>query len=671
MKKKLQWISAANYHERLTPQLWLLVMAAYTVAIAPLTILTAQPLGAVLGAALAVKWIAWRRQAPQLALWSIALFFPLGLALAAMNFTRLGFTFSFTAMLAVMGACKMLESRNLRDTRILFLLSLCMMLVFLMYSQSMWAFVYLLFAIILNFYALMRVAERDSKVSAMSGWGAVVKLALFALPIAVLLFFTFPRIQPLWGLPRETSGAVTGLSNEMRLGDIGHLAQSNEISFRVQFEGAVPAGNKLYWRGPVLWQFTGRQWLPRSRRGQRPEALRYASSGVINYTLIPAKPDMEWVTALDMPLRLPEGLHADDSRQIPMPSSQRGDRRYAFASASSYRLQSGRLPMRDRADALQLPSGLAIPKTQALAQRLYAQGGGTASGFADAFMAYIRSNEYYYTLEPPPGAGDVDTFLFETRMGFCEHYANAFAVAARSVGIPARIVIGYQGGSLNPMTGEWVVREEDAHAWTELWLPDQGWTRYDPTAAVAPYRIQQARLSADVLNGGDTRSWGSRMADKYSAAAWMRNAADAMQTFWRNWVVGYDGSRQNSLLGSLGLDGLGRGGLLGIGLCICLLLALLFWRRQAKRPREDEDALAKALRRLIAQGERCGMPRKPAESAPAYLRRLAAEAGISRPQAWEAAAQAVENARYRGGGLASAIEAVQALRLKRRKNLLT
>jgi len=176
---------------------------------------------------------------------------------------------------------------------------------------------------------------------------------------------------------------------------------------------------------------------------------------------------------------------------------------------------------------------------------------GSDSAFIESVLMRFHEQEYYYTLDPPPlGSNSVDRFLFDTRRGFCEHYASAFAVMMRAAGIPARVVLGYQGGELNPMGGHLIVRQSDAHAWTEVWLEGVGWRRVDPTSAVAPERIEVGRGGSMIDGVG--AAWGFDMPSALLHK--MSLYWDAMNATWNEWVLGYGPENQNKFMEWLGMD---------------------------------------------------------------------------------------------------------------------
>ena len=646
----IRWVSAQAYQDRLDGREWRRITATFTLVALPLFFFLPGTLGVLLAAAIALKFVAIARDDERLAIGVAIGLILTGAFLIYGGLRSQGLTLSFVALLVTMSVCKLLESRNRRDVHVLFLLETLLMLAFLMYSQSILIFLYLLFALAISVHGLVRFEQRGRTRVQFARWRDLLRLFLIALPFAAAMFFFFPRIQPLWGMPQQGKGAVTGLPDEMNMGDLSSLAQSNEIAFRVRFDhDQVPQSRNLYWRGPVLWQFDGTQWLQRRGDPFRPPApVDYQQDSIVRYETTLVKSSLKWLPALDLPQQLPDNLPLGHAYQIALFPAANGvtGKRFRLASALAYHT-TGELSRRDRQDALQLPPGLTIPQTQGLAQRLLQENGGTARGFATGFLKRLHEEEYYYSLEPPPGAGNPETFLFRDRIGFCEHYASAMVLAARSVGIPARVVIGYQGGELNPLTGDWVVREESAHAWTELWLDGEGWVRFDPTAAVAPDRILQGRLSGNSLSGEDSRAFGTRIAENLGAVAWLRNAIDATQAFWQDWVINLDRDQQQGLLEGLGLQAFGSAGLfIVMALLLAIGSAILYWY-WTRRPRSDDDAIARALRRKLAAWEKRGYSKATAESVAVFFRRLAATAGDKQAAQLQQAATLYESLRYR------------------------
>ena len=647
----MRWVSAQEYHDRLESREWRRITATFALVALPLFFFMPLALGALLLLALALKFVAIARGNERFAIGvAIALMFIGALLIYGTQKTQ-GLTLSFVSLLVTMSVCKLLESRNRRDVHVLFLLEILLMLAFLMRSQSILIFLYLLFALAISVHGLIRFEQLGRTRVQFARWREMLRLLLIALPFATAMFFLFPRVQPLWGIPQQ-GGGKTGLPETMDMGDISSLAQSNEIAFRVRFTGGVlPDTNQLYWRGPVLWHFDGKHWL--QRRGdqfRRGVPFEYRKDSVVEYELTPVKKTLKWLTVLDIPLQVPPEARIGAAWQVAMPESLRGvtANRFNITSTLDFRSPSNfTLSSNDQQDALQLPPDISIPQTEGLARRLLQENGGSARGFATGFLKRLREEEFFYSLEPPPSAGNPEVFLFQDRIGFCEHYTSAMVLAARSVGIPARVVIGYQGGERNPLTGDWVVREESAHAWAELWIDGEGWVRFDPTAAVAPERILQGRLSGDSLSGEDSRAFSTRIAENLGAVAWVRDAIDATQAFWQDWVIDLDRDQQQGLLEGLGLQNYGAPVLvLMLLILLAVGVAILYWF-WTRRPRSDDDAIARLLRRKLAAWEKRGYHKATAESVAVFFRRIAKDVGGKQAEKLQQAAACYEAVRYR------------------------
>jgi transglutaminase-like putative cysteine protease len=424
-----------------------------------------------------------------------------------------------------------------------------------------------------------------------------------ALPLTLVLFLLFPRIHgPLWGVPESGPTVTSGLSDTMTPGSIAHLALSDAVAFRVKFSGPAPKPDQLYWRGPVLWNFNGRTWsAPPPGQVNVPATYR-ALGGRVNYTVTMEPDGKRWLFALDLPARIPPASIITPDYQIlhQTPLTQR--MRYDMTSYLEYREGSAATPAVLQR-ALRLTRG-ANPRTHALAQRLRAQAS-DARAYIASVLTMFRNGGFSYTLTPPllDGKDPVDQFLFDTRRGFCEHYASAFAVLMRAVGIPARVVTGYQGGEFNPLGDYLIVRQSDAHAWVEVWLRGAGWVRVDPTAVVAPARIDagvMARLpneTALALPTGVERSWLHSL-----GLVW-----DSVANTWNQWVIGYTPERQRQLLARAGIDRVNwrtlTVALVAASAVVILILALMILRgvrRAAMDP--GQRVYEQFCRRLARRG---------------------------------------------------------------------
>jgi transglutaminase-like putative cysteine protease len=532
------------------------------------------------------------------------------------------------AMLVLLVAFKMLEMHARRDLFVVVFLCFFLVLTNFFYSQGIGTALLMLVSVVallttqLSFQLTGAVPPLRTRLL----MGA--KILALAAPLAALGFFLFPRVDgPLWGLPEDAHGARSGLSDSMAPGQFSNLAQSDDPAFRVKFDGPPPAQPQLYWRGPVLGAYDGRTWsrlLPRPHFGrQAPQAVAISVRGApLHYEVTMEPSNTRWLFALEMPRAPPRmsdgdaGVTPDLELQASTPVRERI--RYELSSYVDFSLQADE-PLDNAYQWLQLPYGR-NPQALAAGERLrrdYPQ----AMQRVQAVLRQFAGGGYAYTLQPPLLGGDaVDEFLYTTRAGFCEHYAGAFVFLMRAAGIPARVVTGYQGGELNPIDGYVTVRQSDAHAWAEVWLRGQGWVRVDPTAAVAPERVQRSLARALPAPGPfGIEGLGRLMQpDPGSLLARVRYAIAAANNGWNQWVLNYTPQRQHALLESLqdNLFGWRSAALLALG-CGLLLLAGKLSRQGRMDP---VDKLYSALCQRLGQ---LGLPRAPDEGPTAYAARVA------------------------------------------------
>jgi transglutaminase-like putative cysteine protease len=440
------------------------------------------------------------------------------------------------------------------------------------------------------------------------------------LPLAALLFVLFPRLAaPLWGLP-QAARATTGLSDTMSPGMIAELTQEDTVALRADFDGPPPPASLRYWRGPVLSRFDGRTW---TARAIRPEGtlVPYEGRGVA-YTVTLEANDRPWLFALELPAALPRFADAGTTDDVVLTADQQLVARRPVVQVRRYAqlsLLAGRHAASPRAaaDNLRLPQG-SNPRTRELSRTLRERHPDDRA-LVQAVLAMFRDEDFTYTLAPGVvhPRDPVDGFLFESRRGFCEHYASAFAVLLRGAGIPARIVTGYQGGELNPRGNYLIVRQSDAHAWAEVLL-DGAWERFDPTGAVSPLRIESgiSRALPDALE----LPLFARLDSGFLKSAELM--LDALNHAWRRNVVGFDHGRQRELWRALKLEPDAPWQVMGVLAMAAaawmgvVLAGLALARRRGERAAELwADACATLAR--------AGLPREPHEGPLAFTRRAA------------------------------------------------
>ncbi|MEZ4524331.1 MAG: DUF3488 and transglutaminase-like domain-containing protein [Desulfobacterales bacterium] len=514
-------------------------------------------------------------------------------------------TDAYVALLSVMAGLKPLESRCYRDYMISLFLAYFMVITNLFYSDELGMTLYMFGSVLLTTAVLIHLQHPAGSVKQKFRLASVIMLQ--AIPVMLILFFLFPRIQGnILGIAQRTGRS--GFSDKMSPGRLSSLAQNDAIAFRVTFEGPVPPQDQLYWRGIVFTLFDGREWTRGIRLPASSSLLR--AENPVNYTLTLEPHNDRWLFALDMPGTKPAGgyMLSDFTLMAHRPVGER--KLYQMTSYTSY--DTGPMEKWERRVA-ELPPG-SNPRSAAMAQTWAASGMGPEEIVKTA-LRHFREKGFVYTLEPPLlGTQPVDDFLFETRRGYCEHYASAFVFLMRAAGIPARVVAGYQGGEINPYGGYLIVRQAHAHAWAEVWFSGKGWTRTDPTAVVAPERVE-GRLE-DALSANDLFRFFSMPKTGWmgSLLTNMRFGWDMVNAYWNLWIMAYSLQDQTGLLAKLGIRVEGGKWILKTALLITGLIAVVFFlfflrMRHKAAPKRDpvRDVYAEFCRKL----ERKGVPRRP------------------------------------------------------------
>jgi transglutaminase-like putative cysteine protease len=586
-------------------------------------------------------------------------------------------------MLVLLLTLKLLEMRAKRDLFVVVFLSFFLILTNFFYSQTIATALMMMVAVVMMLTAQLSFQYTGAAPPLARRLGLGALIFGLAVPLTLVLFLLFPRIQgPLWGLPSDAhGGGRSGLSDNMAPGSISELSLSNDIAFRVKFLDPAPPRSKLYWRGPVLGQYDGRNWTPMPAHANANRGVTVRLHGApIRYQVTLEPSGRRALFALEMPPAAPQ-VADNPARLAPdlqiltkEPVSQR--LRYEAQSHIDFDLQPDASPAVLRT-WLELPPGL-NPNTLALAGRLRNEAN-TNGKIVDAVLKLFREEKFSYTLQPPPlGHHAVDDFLFSTRAGFCEHYASSFVVLMRAAGIPARVVTGYQGGEMNTVDGFMTIRQSDAHAWAEVWLENRGWIRVDPTAAIAPDRIERNLTSAlppSLLGGLVTFETGQN--SWLAKLQLLRQNWDAVNNAWNQWVLDYTPARQKSFMQSLGFDNADWHTLTALMFAFgSLVMAVIAVPLIRNRSRIDPvDAVYLALCKRMAQR---GLARAIHEGPRAYRARLTAAGSSLTPDKKAAVARFLEyyeNLRYNpprrsaAAGKASAAAMPQLKSLKQLKSL--
>lgn len=565
-------------------------------------------LSALVGAVLAWRYLMARQNIALPRKW---LLFALALAAVVGVFLQYKTVFgreAGVALLTLMVALKLLETKGERDVWILVFLGYFLLLTHFLYSQSLFMAAYLLFVA----WVLTTLLIAFSQPRAQLPWRAQAwlsaKMLLQSIPVMLVLFFLFPRISgPLWNLPNDAAAGQTGLSDTMSPGLISQLVQSDSVAFRVEFDGPLPPAAQRYFRVLVLDHFDGYTW--RTRRAYTPIDSLQGQGPSVRYTLTLEAHNKPWLPVMDFatPAGIPAGSRLNSDYSVTQRELVQQRKRY---TATAYARPGNTLESDTQAlpRASELPTA-GNPRAHAFAQQLR-RASRDDQDFVDKVLARFHNDTFVYTLQPPRlGSNSVDEFLFDTKRGFCEHYASSFTFLMRAAGIPARVVTGYQSGEFNKLGNYLIVRQADAHAWSEVWLPDRGWVRVDPTAAVSPNRIEQGIANALPASEGlplflrNPSPWLKQL----------RFSWDSFNNYWNQWVLGYDQERQVSFFARLGLgilswQDLGVYLIIGIGGVFAILAAFTLRRRSVVRSRV-ERAYALFCQRL----GRIGLVRAPAE----------------------------------------------------------
>ena len=552
--------------------------------------------------------------------WLLLLITIAGVAAIGIGFRTLFGREVGVTLLILLATLKLLELKAVRDATVLIYLSCFIIITNFFYSQSIPTALFMLFTLIVIVATWVNL--QTGSLALQPRLRIAGLLLLQAIPLSLILFVLFPRIQgPLWGMPQDAY-AKSGLSDTMSPGSMSKLSLSDEVAFRATFSGTAPIREQMYWRGPVLWDFDGTTW----KRGQNATLQKPTLADVgtpVDYTVTLEPHNKLWLFALDMPINISIAADMAPDFQLLSRTPVNARLRYNARSQLTYRANLNESPQQMKR-ALDLPRGY-NPKALQLAAEWRAKNSSDEE-IANSVLSYFNQNAFAYTLEPPLlGVHSVDDFLFTTKQGFCEHYASSFVFLMRAAGVPARVVTGYQGGEYNELGGYYILRQADAHAWAEVWLSKRGWVRVDPTAAISPARIQSGLSAA--LPDNAALPFMAR-----NPPQWMRDLRfnwDALANQWNQWVLGYNSERQFAFLTRLGMEDitwqkLAMNMLAGIFLLVGIFTLILLRRLVVRQ----NDPVQAAWLKLCKKLAKVGLARAPHEGPEDYTARVVA----ARPQ---------------------------------------
>ena len=542
-----------------------------------------------------------------------------------------------TAALAVFLFGKSLELKNKRDLIIFFNFALFVSASLFLYSQSIWMALMVVCCLVSCLFGLYRIQITEFKQvpqqtlsAARHDIGHIFKFIGLAVPFFIILFLFFPRFPPLWHVPIASDQGVTGISDRMSPGDIAELSQSSALAFRIIADlKQLPAQHELYWRAMVLDEYDGTTWTSHVSNQYRFQINRQnIDSQGIRYQYLAADQRQKWVTGLEktIPLERRLNLHQDYSI-TPNRLVQRNQPISLLWVGQDFNNVNLELNDAQKKQYTLYPQHL-DQQAQALAKRLFDQSQSDSNRYVENVIQWYQQQQFKYSLQPGRlGNHRVDEFLFKSKEGFCEHYASSFVMLMRYVGIPARVVVGYQGGQAAPDEQSWEVRQLDAHAWTEVFL-NQQWIRVDPTSIIAPQRLDlgmQNYLSNDQSAFGDEQ-FSNFKYQQFSALKQLRIWSDYASFQWQDKVVGFDSERQKKWMSLLGIKSNYAYGILIIaGLFAIGVIYYLVWRF---RTFNQQTRINRILNRF-AQKLSADQHNRKGESFKSWMLRLAHEAFLT------------------------------------------
>lgn len=575
-------------------------------------------------------WLALQQRALPHPVWRGALLLLILVATWLQYGTLLGQQAGVTLVLLLL-ALKTLELRARRDALVVFFLGFFTLLSQFFHSQSLLTALAMLIALWGLLTALVNAQLPVGQPPLALAARIAARLMLLGTPLMLLLFLFFPRLGPLWNLPADALGARSGLSERMQVGQIARLALDDRIALRVRFDGPPPAQSALYFRGPVLSQFDGLEWRPSPRPTDGQAAELRVEGEPLRYQITQEPGGMPWLLLLEASPEAPQipGYPARMNGELQWLTDRPVTELLRYQAQSYLSFRHGPAAASPALDEwLALPPGY-NPRTLALAalwrqeiEQSLPPGQEAGRRKVERLLAQLRQGGYRYTLEPGRfGRDSADEFWFERRAGFCEHIAASSVILLRAMGVPARVVTGYQGGERNPVDGLWSVRQSDAHAWAEAWLPARGWTRVDPTAAVQPERIaafERLRPAPGLLADAMVQV-------SPSLALQLGRVWEALDYRWKQWVLDYNQQRQLDLLQWLGIDDADPNQLLRLLSGLLAALGLLAAGRACWRLRSRDPWLA-LLQRARHRLRRAGYAVAP-QATPRQLAQLLATDG--------------------------------------------
>lgn len=538
-------------------------------------------------------------------------------------------------------AFKALEMYREKDAYVIVILSYFIMAIFFLTSTSLLTTMYMLLVIMMISATLVSLNRTSPIPRPINNLQISTVILLQSLPLMVILFIFFPRLPPFWSFQIDQTESVTGLSESMSPSDVAKLGRSDKLAFRANFEGRTPAIKDLYWRSMVFDDFDGRTWTKSNQ--QDAQALReihwssrsapkwfletqYLKQG-IDYEVTVEPTKKNYIPALELPRSSELGVGL--TRHYTLISRELIESTARFQIRSFLKYQADAVLT---AEAHGLNTSIVDDenaRSRRFAKDLYAAVGKQPEAFINALLKKFNEDEFHYTLSPPTAENNtIDHFFMDTKKGFCMHYAGAFTYLMRAVGIPARVVVGYHGGEVNPIGNYVLVHQFDAHGWAEVWLTGQGWVRVDPTHSVAPERILEGAFNTLQISDSieETGAFSTAQLQQFPWLNQLRLSLDYINYTWDLFVVSYDRDSQSDLM-SRYFNGMNAAVVMAVLIVICavvvMIVAYVFYRLSVGRYKDKVDWVYQQLSKRIAKqsGEQDFL-RRPGEAPLEYSERL-------------------------------------------------
>lgn len=550
---------------------------------------------------------------------SIRTFLKIAIMFGSLIFLKYQFkTFLVTeagvSFVLILASLKLWELEKERDHFNMFLILALLESCLFLLKPTFLVFFLGLVKIVVFFYFILKIRNYD--LSLLNGKRLLI-LVTPSLILSLILFYTFPRFTSGFINSSNTQLLFSGVDSQLNFKKLGPLNLSSKIVFRVfGLNSAVHPIPVLYWRENILWDYYNEEWKT-GYLNLRSEQIPVTGE-VTSYRVQLEKDYNEFLPVLDgvsnvVKSNLDYNFYSEGSFRLKNISK----------SVASYEVNSNYRSNWTNTSSIMMRKGLRLKseKKEEIEELLFKEK--TPETETDKFRAvvtFFKGRQFEYTLTPP-SYNSLEDFILYGKNGYCSHFAAAFAYLARVAGLPSRIVSGYQGGEYNPFDQTVLVRELDAHAWVEIYFKDRGWVRYDPTALVAPGRVQLGANSYHERLDPYLNLYYYKLPKSFfrfkvveQASLWL----DSLNTTLSYNVLNFDKDRQQQLLQSYLPKNLSLGTLFVLSLSLALPLFWFFFKWVSK---ERKDPREMRYKRFLKRMKRAGLVKEDHETVTVFSKR--------------------------------------------------